>query len=255
MTRDEANSLVNTCVKRALEIQTGITSLRKQLGDIYSTGSSIVNSITNSISAAEVVNGSRSYLVEEIKNESGNCELKLEEFLKTLTSDVNNYIEKIETIYNNSLKEGEEPLYFNRITLQGSGSLVYQNSNASNSNSVTTKDSYQEKNTTETNNDSNYSFNNTDINANTSINSDDTISKSLDYILNVNSNTYIDSSQLDKWEMLIQEFLRKNNLNNYVSTIVLREQKVICKMVNGKEYSFDNISNLNDLINHINGVI
>ena len=254
MTRDEANSLVNTCVKRALEIQTGITSLRKQLGDIYSSGSSIVNSITNSISAAEVVNGSRSYLVEEIKNESSNCELKLEGFLKTLTSDVNNYIEKIETVYNNSLKEGEEPLYFNRITLQGSGSLVYQDSNVSNSNSVTTKDSYQEKNTTETNNnDSNYSFNNTDTNISTSIN--DTISKSLDYILNVNSNTFLDSSKLDKWEMLIQEFLRKNNLNSYVSTIVLREQKVICKMVNGKEYSFDNISNLNDLINHINSVI
>lgn len=253
MTRDEANSLVNTCVKRALEIQTGITSLRKQLGDIYSTGSSIVNSITNSISAAEVVNGSRSYLVDGIRKESSNCELKLDGFLKTLTSDVNNYIEKIETIYNNSLKEGEEPLYFNRITLQGSGSLVYQDSNASNSNSVTTKDSYQEKTVGTNNNDNSYNFSNTDTNISTNIN--DTISKSLDYILNVNSNTFLDSSKLDKWEMLIQEFLRKNNLNNYVSTIVLREQKVICKMVNGKEYSFDNISNLNDLINHINSVI
>lgn len=274
VTRSEATSLVNKCTNHAMSIQKKISTIKMKLDEIQNRGKEIVNKIPDGIMVGEIISGSHNILIGNVGNIVSDCEGLISDYLKRLADDVNNYIEKIEVMYNQTLKEGETPLYFNRITLESSGSFVSEEhsqvdsiTQGSGNNAQVDAGSNTDYSTTSSGSTSSEpeatkteksgattSGNNPEVGNSASTNKDP-LYENLNYILNVNSTSSIDSSKFNNWNLFIKEFLKRNNFEKYVTSIILKDKRVICRMTSGREYHFDNINSSVELINTIKGVI
>lgn len=94
----------------------------------------------------------------------------------------------------------------------------------------------------------NYSYSGGSYTPEEPTNNYETIKNALDYYFAHSSTEKLNSSSIDGWDTYITEFLKENNLSTYVKNIRIENGVVICTLVNGREYKYENVTGIVDLL-------
>ena len=78
-----------------------------------------------------------------------------------------------------------------------------------------------------------------------------TVTDTLDYYFAHASQEKLNSSEIEGWNDYIKEFLEENNLASFVIDITIKDGVIICKLSNDKEYKYENVTGIVDLLKQL----
>ncbi len=215
--------------------------LMDQLNELVSNLSSINYS---SIEHETTISLIESSLSNKIGPNIDSVAEKCSETVSTAANDANKKMEDIANAYNNSITEEFEDqtkITFNKVdgTLNAVTSLASKGSN-------------NRKGNNKGNNNGN---NNGNSDGNYDLPPDDTqepsVTETLNYYFAHASQDKLNSSEIEGWDDYIKEFLEENELSEYVESITIVDGVIICKLSNGKEYKYENVTGIVDLLTQL----
>ena len=77
------------------------------------------------------------------------------------------------------------------------------------------------------------------------------VTETLNYYFAHASQEKLNSSEIDGWDDYIKEFLEENGLSEYVTSIKIVDGVIICKLFNDKEYKYENVTGIVDLLKQL----
>ncbi len=97
--------------------------------------------------------------------------------------------------------------------------------------------------------------NNTSSRTTTTTNNGVSVNDQMTRFLEINMSNEVNSADIDSWNGFVEQFLKTNYLNDYISTIRAEDHKIICTLKNGQEYVFSNVSSASNLLENIKTII
>ena len=231
MTRSEAVSQIDKIITNFESFKSQNQSLISDLDTLVSDLSSINYNSINHKTTISLINGSLTKISNNIDIIGDDCV----NTVKTAANDANTKMEEIASSYNSTITEESEDqtrVTFTRVdgNINKPSTLMSKGTNKSGGGSR----NY--------NGDSSYPPVVTDA---------PTVTNTLDYYFAHASQEKLNSSEIEGWNDYIKEFLEENNLASFVTDITIKDGVIICKLSNDKEYKYENVTGIVDLLKQL----
>ena len=290
MTRSEAVSQIEKIISNYDSFTKSVNSLVTQVGELSSSINGInYNSILNETAISLINTG-----LSKINNDISKINTACTSVVSTAKNDANKKIREIVDSYNASIADDPDAVKLSYQTVTGevveaavaSAPAASNSSNdtsttpktetpvenpteepatTENPDTTTTTETPTEDTNTDTNNETpsgnnnynNYSggydnYNDTPEEPPTNY---ETIKNALDYYFAHSSTEKLNSSSIDSWDSYINQFLQENKLDSYVKNISIEDGVVICTLINGQQYKYENVTGIVDLLKKLQNSI
>ena len=222
MNYSEAKEKINKIKESTQDFQTSINKVQAELVSKMSDLNTINSSIKREIKQDNIVSYSNTDI--DSINDSINEALSLSaNALSTLSRDATEEIKRIVDSYNNSIEYDEEGkpksprLSYETISLSSIAGLSGGNPNRSGGGGY-----YGD-------------------------NPPSTPTSFSDVISRLGSEN-INSDEIDNWNLYVSDFLNTYGLSDSVESISIEGGKIICKLKNGQTITFENVTDINELV-------
>ena len=232
MTEYEARNSITKIVESTEDYQKSVNSVQQQLIDELGNLDIVKNNIVSDITQNDIVSNACG-TIDNIKSKINEALSDSVNALNTLSNDATEEIKRIVDNYNSSIvdEDLEQPkprLSYVTVSLSSISGLtseadISDTDSGSRSSGGSYYPSYQE----------------------------DTFKTYFDRL--VSSDVY--SDQISNWDNYVLDFLNTYGLTSYIETIRIEGKKIICKYKDGKEEIFENINNIDDLVESIKAKI
>jgi hypothetical protein len=282
ISKSEAFSKAKVARTKVQEINNKMKTIVDNLSDFETILSTINNRITEYVNASDIIDRCNTAIKGNISKKISDAQDVASGIGKIVLSEANKYISALENDYNNSLKEGEDAIHLERASLASSSSKTRpKSSNKTSSrtgssksktgtasgktsspknstNSASTGTTTSPKNSTNSASSGTTTANNTNNTSSrttTTTNNGVSVNDQMTRFLEINMSNEVNSADIDSWNGFVEQFLKTNYLNDYISTIRAEDHKIICTLKNGQEYVFSNVSSASNLLENIKTII
>ena len=230
MTRSEAVSQINKIITNFESFKSQNKSLISDLDSLVSDLSTINYRSINHTTTIGLINGSLTKISGNISAIGDDCI----NTVKTAANDANTKMEEIASSYNSTITEESEDqtrVTFTRVdgNIGMPNTLISTGSKSGNGSRFYDNDSSLPPVVTEA----------------------PTVTNTLDYYFAHASQENLNSSEIEGWDNYIKEFLEENNLASFVTDIRIENGVIICKLSNDKEYKYENVTGIVDLLKQL----